>query len=302
MNSSGKVESLNIPIGIEGTEDVDEINNSTEDVTIKAYGGNDYIINSANLVTIDGGTGNDDIYNNGENISILGGAGDDTVENYGSNVTINAGDGKNSIYSNGENVIINSGAGNSVIDNIGDAVSISGGKGNYEINNGGANVTINTGKGNDLVTLSNTYFDDGNIFIYKKGDGKDQIYSYNENDTIKIIDSSSVTANISDEDVVFKIGTGTITIKDGAVDLAGKEITLVDSENKPLFEENLYSTAGIITGDTIKIAEAYTDTYRQGDGINFIDGSQVKKGIEIVGMDDNCTILGGKGKDTLSSS
>ena len=302
MDASGAVEAFTIPILIEGTEGVDDINNNVEDVTIKAYGGNDYINNSAASVTIDGGDGNVEIANSGENVSILGGKGNYTINNYSSNVTINAGAGNNSIFSNGDSVTIDSGDGKSYIDNRGDAVSISGGKGNYEIDNWASKVTINAGKGNDSVTLSNTPYDDGNIFIYTKGDGKDQISSFNENDTIKITDGSSVAANIDGEDVIFKIGTGSITVKDGAEDANGRKITLVDSDNNPLLAENIYATAGIITGETIKIAASYTDTYYQGDGITFVDASQVKKGIEITSMDTTGVFLGGKGKDTLSSS
>lgn len=303
MDASGAVESFNTPVLIEGTDSIDDISNDVEGVTIKAFGGDDYISNSAASVTIDGGDGNVLIENSGDNVSILGGTGNYEINNSGaSNVTIDAGDGKNTVYSSGENVIINSGEGKSYIDNRGDAVSITGGKGNYEIDNNGVKVTINAGKGNDTVTLSTSYNDDGNIFLYKKGDGKDQIYSENENDTIKITDGSSVTADVKGDDVIFKIGTGSITFKDGADDLNGKKIILVDSENNPLLEENIYVPAGIIVGDTIQIAASFTETYWQGDGVNFIDGSQLKDGIELVGMDDNCTILGSKGKDSISSS
>ena len=303
MDASGAVESFNIPVLIEGTDSIDDISNDVEGVTIKAFGGDDYISNSAASVTIDGGDGDVSIENSGDNVSILGGTGNYEINNSGaSNVTIDAGDGKNTVYSSGENVIINSGEGKSYIDNRGDAVSITGGKGNYEIDNNGVKVTINAGAGNDTVTLSTSYNDDGNIFLYKKGDGKDQIYSENENDTIKITDGSSVTADVNGDDVIFKIGTGSITFKDGADDLNGKKIILVDSENNPLLEENIYVPAGIIVGDTIQIAASFTETYWQGDGVNFIDGSQLKDGIELVGMDDNCTILGSKGKDSISSS
>ena len=317
INADGKFETFAIPIIIMGTEEPETISKDIDNATIQALGGNDTIYNSGASVAIYGGNGNDEIENSGDNVSIYGDAGDDsilskgnvilidggdgldTIENSGASVAIYGGNDNDSIKTDGDNVSISGGKGNDIIDNTGSYVTIDAGAGNDFIDNSGDNISIVAGKGNDTVTLNTS--DGGNIFVYSSGDGNDKIYSLSENDTIKIVGNSNVKESVksgeNEYDIIFKIGTGSITLKDESYE---KKVTLVDADNNPLLTDNIYTQEGIIRGNTIELSSALKETYQQGSEITFIDGSKLKTGIEIEGgYTDGGTILGGVGNDTI---
>ena len=156
---------------------------------------------------------------------------------------------------------------------------------------------MNGGAGNDNVTLSGDA--GGNIFSYTAGDGNDIIYKFNANDKIQILGTTVVKENIKNNDVVFKVGKGKITVRDAAK--SDMTITLVESEDK-IISAKTYTTAGIISGETIELSETLKKPYTQAESISVVDGSKVKDGIQITGNDNGGTILGGEGKDTIISS
>lgn len=101
--------------------------------------------------------------------------------------------------------------------------SLIGGDGNDSLWGGkGADILVG-GKGND-------------VFVYSKGDGKDVITDYTAGqDKIKISSGSISKTTVYGKDVIFSVGTGSITVKNGK----GKKITVVDSNgNTKTYSKN----------------------------------------------------------------
>ena len=103
---------------------------------------------------------------------------------------------------------------------------IDAGAGNDTIFSGDGNDTLYGGKGNDTLQGG----DGRDIFIYDSGDGDDFIVDYKANeDTIQIKSGKLSDAYADSEgDVILKIGSGRIRIKDGK----GKPITIKDSKGE----------------------------------------------------------------------
>ena len=183
------------------------------------------------------------------------------------------------------------------ITNAGSNISIAGAGGNDKINNsGGSAVSIAGGTGSDYVTLGGG----SNIFVYTSGDGKDILYSFDSTDKIQIIGATEVEDSVKNKDVVFKVGSGTITVKNAATD-DGIVITLVGADGGTI-SENTYTTNGIISGDTIELSANLKRQYAQPSGISVVDGFLVKSSIRITGSSlTGGTLTGGKAKDTLIS-
>ena len=153
------------------------------------------------------------------------------------------------------------------------AESISGGTGNDLIFGNAGNDklfgdsgddTLYGGAGNDTLTGG-----DGNdIFVYGNGEGNDIIADYRaEEDFIKITSGQITKTTYSGKNVIFKIGTGSITVKDGN----GKQITIIDSSNKSTTQlySNLVSSADLLDDDNFisstarieDISEITADSY-----------------------------------------
>ncbi|MBE8953604.1 MAG: hypothetical protein SR1Q7_10760 [Quinella sp. 1Q7] len=90
------------------------------------------------------------------------------------------------------------------------ANSIVGGSGADSLYGGAGNDTLRGGKGND-----NLWGDKGNdTFIYASGDGTDVIHGFDSGDLLKITGAFSASYSKSTKSVAFKVGSGSITIKD----------------------------------------------------------------------------------------
>jgi len=207
---------------------------------------------------------------------------------------------KDSITNGGNYINVNGGAGNDRIVNNAGNVSIDGGANNDKIINNAANVEIFGGAGNDNVTVSGGG-EAGNIFSYSKGNGKDILYSFAETDSIRIADNSAVEASIDGNNILFKVGSGSITINDGAK--TRREVLFVDSTGNEIdsLSGNEYTKEGIITYEDGNANIVLTSTFRgsyKAENIDRIDGSKTKKGIAIEGI----VLVGGKGKDSLTNS
>ena len=218
-------------VTVDGGNDNDDINNYSASALIIGGDGNDYLYNRGDSSTINGGIGDDEIHNFGASTSIIGGSGKDDISNTGNNVTIDSSDGNDSVDNLGSHVSINSGDGNDTITNRGTNatnITINSGGGDDSINNIKSNVTIISGSGDDTIYNdgSNVLIDSGtgndsihnragsNItFNYRNGDGNDTIDGLREFPTISISGGSysSVTSN---NDVIIKVGEGSITLKD----------------------------------------------------------------------------------------
>ncbi|MBR6014407.1 MAG: hypothetical protein IK062_11625 [Selenomonadaceae bacterium] len=103
--------------------------------------------------------------------------------------------------------------------------SLTGGKGNDNLNGGNGVDTLVGGADNDTLTGGKGK----DIFVYAKGDGKDIITDYTaRQDKIKISSGSISKTKVSGKDVIFTVGSGSITVKNGK----DQKISVVDSKGK----------------------------------------------------------------------
>ena len=149
------------------------INASSRTTTVRITG-------NASANTINGGKGIDTIYGGAGNDSILGNSGNDKL------------------FGDNGNDTLRGGAGND---------SLTGGAGNDKLFGDAGNDTLNGGKGNDTLTGGAG----ADVFIYASGDGNDVITDYTAQDKLRITGSYS-TLN-SGNDIVVKVGTGKLTLK-----------------------------------------------------------------------------------------
>lgn len=198
MNYSADKKTLSLTSAFTGTLDtsdyvstvkkIDAVNTSK---AIKIYGNSqaNTILGSKGADTISGGSGKDSIFGNAGADKLYGESGNDSL--YG-------GDGNDSLF--GE-------AGNDKL--FGEA-------GNDSLIGGVGSDTLIGGAGKD-------------VFVYGSGDGKDTITDYTAGeDKIKITSGTISSYSFNNADVIFTVGTGSITVKDSN----GKKITVIDSAGK----------------------------------------------------------------------
>ena len=165
------------------------------------------------------------------------------------------------------------------------------------LDGGAAADTLSGGKGADT-------------FVYKSGDGNDLITDYTEEDTIRITEGTVSKIETRDKDVVFTVGNGSISIKNGS----NKTIRYYDADEVNHFYPVEYNAAG--TSATLHAGYA-KNTFSADSVVKDVDASAVLHNLKINGnakanfitgsaQDDYIdgkesadTILGGKGNDTL---
>ncbi|MBR0061750.1 MAG: hypothetical protein IJP68_09770, partial [Selenomonadaceae bacterium] len=163
------------------------------------------------------------------------------------------------------------------------------------------NDTLEGGKANDTLTGG----DGADVFIYSTGDGQDTITDYDADDIISIGSGNIDDISVSGKDVVFKVGSGKITVKNAK----NKVISYVDAKGNSA----TYPQTVIISGTTARLTESYmNDNFNAADynsSIRTIDATAVLHDLEIfgnklansiIGSENNETISGGKGNDTLT--
>ena len=104
------------------------------------------------------------------------------------------------------------------------ADSISGAAGNDKLFGDAGNDTLWGGAGNDTLTGGAG----SDTFVYGSGEGKDVIADYAAGDTIKISSGAITATSYKSSNVVFTVGSGTLTVKNGK----GKSITITDAAGK----------------------------------------------------------------------
>lgn len=89
--------------------------------------------------------------------------------------------------------------------------SLVGNAGNDKIHGGDGNDTLVGGKGNDSLWGG----DDHNVFVYAKGDGKNVIFGFEDDDMLQITGTFSASYNRSKDEIYFKVGSTSkaITLK-----------------------------------------------------------------------------------------
>ncbi len=140
------------------------------------------------------------------------------------------------IFGNAKDNTITGGNGADKIDGGSGADEIFGGKGNDSLNGGAGNDTLYGGAGNDTFNGG----DGIDTFVYSAG--KDVIKDYTAGQDKIIVEGEIGKVTYKNGDVIFKIGNGTLTVKDGE----GKNISVIDSSGKTqtysqtfdLFEDN----------------------------------------------------------------
>ncbi|MBR1395951.1 MAG: hypothetical protein IJ563_00245 [Selenomonadaceae bacterium] len=308
--------SLNANMTINTFDGDDTINNYADNVSINAGSGNDYINNLRSYLTVIAGSGNDTIYNYGHRGNIKGEDGNDSIVSYYfSYVTIDGGSGDDSIYSGGQDASILGGAGNDKITIAGkwstviagednDTISnisyysfINADSGNDSISSVGDNVTIQGGTGNDSITKSIS--SNNNVIQYASGDGNDILYGYNATDTIHIT-SGKYSTQTSGNDVILKVGSGSITVKDvkdKSLNIIG-DLTNDKSDTLPtglIYNKNKTSITASkkFIGKEINLSD-YAST------VVTLNSASAKNAQNLVGNDNNNIIKGSKGADTLN--
>ena len=227
----------------------DTIYNDASSSKIFGGKGDDSISFENSYVTVFGGDGNDTIRAiDTWGSSIDSGEGDDVIKldkslsqyKYPTEGTINGGKGNDTIYNNVDTVfsggslfIYNSGDGNDTfyVLNSKDTLKISGvsyttsksGESDLIVNVGSNSILVKDGinagfkiEGQEIGVDDTFYGSYGkDIFYYAKGDGNDVIVDYSGEDTIEITDGKVDSYSFDGGDLILKVGSGSIKIKNG---------------------------------------------------------------------------------------
>ena len=143
------------------------------------------------------------------------------------------------------------------------------------------------GKGND--TLKGNGGND--IFVYTSGDGNDVIADFTTGDKISLVSGSVTGASLKSSDMVFKIGSGAITVKGGK----GKEISLgsaVYYNNLTYDNKKTAVTLGSAFSGSLTTSDYYSKT-------KTVNATAVTKSINIVGNSVANSIFGGAKAETI---
>ena len=176
---------------------------------------NDTLVGGKGADTLNGGGGKDNLNGGKGNDIISGGAGNDTILGGSGADSLSGGKGKDILSGSSGNDSIFGGAGNDSILGGSGTDYLSGDVGNDTLNGGTGSDTLTGGKGKD-------------IFTYAKSTGNDIITDYTSADKIKISSGSISKTTYDGNDVIFKIGKGTLTVQNGK----GKKISIVNSKGK----------------------------------------------------------------------
>ena len=224
IHSSGIKASIDAGDGDDYVKNYDTAVNSTVD----SGKGNDYINNWSSKSVLNGSDGDDVVTNNadGEQVTLLGGAGNDTIHSSGVNALIDAGDGDDYIrnYNTSDNATIKVGAGNDTIDQRNSMLIVHPGAGStvvkYYIDNE-INIVLDGGGGNLTFESHNS----STATVAYRFIGVDDTISNYEGDNVIDFGNALVDGISADgEDIIFRIGSARITVKN----MRGKAITFSD--------------------------------------------------------------------------
>ena len=159
--------------------------------------------------------------------------------------------------------------------------------------------TLTGGKGNDTLTGNG-----GNdVFVYSSGDGADVIADFTAGDKISLASGSVSSATLKNSDMTFKIGSGSITVKNGK----GKDISVGGA----IYHDNLIydsKKTSVTLGSGFSGTLGASDYYSKTKTINASSSSRTLNIVgnsvanSIFGGSKADTISGGKGNDTLTGN
>ena len=261
---------------------------SNSNATIETRDGNDSI-EYRGYSFINAGQGNDYIYGGDYNViknesTIYGGVGNDTI--YEACGEIYGEDGNDYIFvALWEYANVDGGAGDdTILADAGYGSSILGGDGNDEIwiNLSGSytgSTKISGGKGNDTV-----HYDDGVVYVgwklgyratyqYVSGEGNDVIEGFTGYDKIEITGDSYSTIT-SGDDIIIKVGNGSIILKDARANDIDLNIDGTFDSNTDWQTINNSNSNTIVYGgdyDETITNTASNVTINAGDGNDSID-------------------------------
>ena len=208
--------------------------------TLFGIDGKDYISANEGNDYVNGGDGNDELYGGYGRDTIYGEAGNDYISANEDNDYASGGDGNDSIYGGEGNDTLYGDAGND---------KIYGSDGNDKIYGGDGSDTIHGGEGNDTMYGGNGK----DVFSYYTGDGNDVIVDFTVGtDKLDIVGSYG-GASVKGNDVVIKIGSGSLTLKNAAstYDYNYEERWFAEEDNFETNELNFMSENKALASNTI---------------------------------------------------
>ena len=232
------------------------------------------IYGSTNTNSINGGAGNDFIYGGSGKDTFFGGAGNDTLNGLQGNDLFYGGDGNDWISGAEGNDFLNGNGGNDLI---------FGGNDNDTIWGDAGNDTLYGGSGND-------------VFCFSASSGADVIGDFEAGDSIKLYGTNASISSISvkGSDVVYKFGTGTITVTNGK----NKDIKVGDKIYNNNFIYNSNKTE-VTIGAGFSGSLNHTD---YASTVTKVDASNLSSGITIRVGGKTASVTGSSYNDSIYNS
>lgn len=281
----------------------DWIRNEKSNINVVGSYYNDTIRNYGAHVSINTGDGNDNIvnYDDGIYATIRAGSGNDYISNWqAANISLDAGDGDDEINIGGSNSTVDAGNGNDDIETYGSgkSISINGGSGNDYVRVGGANMTINGGRDNDVFEFS-YYNGSDHLIQYANGDGNDTLRNLRSNDLLHITDGNYSLQTIGNN-LILTVGDGSMTL----LDAANRKVRVKNSSGNI---DVLNPDGSIVLhneqSDVNIVGSSHADTIYSDMASNvLIDGGVGNDWIDTYYYNENSTILGGDGDDSIYNS
>ncbi|MBQ9479609.1 MAG: hypothetical protein IJU71_08650, partial [Selenomonadaceae bacterium] len=133
------------------------------------------------------------------------------------------------LYTQNPGVSVRGGSGNDLIindSNIADNAMLYGGDDDDSIVSNSRGVLIDGGKGDDAIELSGL----DQTIVFRGSDGNDTVVGYQSTDTVHIVDGSSYSTQQSGDNIILKVGDGSITFKNASDQVLTIDDTSIDDE------------------------------------------------------------------------
>ena len=149
-------------------------------------------------------------------------------------------------------------------------------------------MTLSGGKGNDYLRNSG-----GKHITYRfaKNAGNDTVVGFNSSDTVQIV-SGKYSASTSGKNVVVKVGSSTLTLKNAA----GKEINFINSsgetESKTYSAKKAAKTYDLIADDNFFASNDLSSLVKEKDVSTYAD--ELSLNVKELGMKSNLVAYSGK--------